>query len=211
MKVRKLRLFTVTACPTGRSIGTVLREVCSRLTELSCEIIYVELHPDLANRCRISTNPTTVLLDEREEELFRLQGFTDTDELIAAIRDANEGRLQEDHDCEVPCGGAAETYILYLYRGDSLVPYETEYSNPTAVKAPRITAIRLLLQVRAEGLRNPFPSSSVLTEVNFADRLGEVAIRTSETVSSDDRERMRLALVHTLAHFGIDEVMLRIV
>ncbi|WP_282570507.1 hypothetical protein [Paenibacillus sp. L3-i20] len=34
-----------------------------------------------------------------------------------------------------------------------------------AVKTPRITAIRLLLKERTEGLSNPFPPLSQLTEV----------------------------------------------
>lgn len=45
----KMLLCTVTACPLGRTMGTV-KEVCAELPQLEFEVIYTDLQHEITNR-----------------------------------------------------------------------------------------------------------------------------------------------------------------
>lgn len=79
------------------------------------------------------------------------------------------------------------------------------------VNSERITAIRMLLQARGEGLYNPFPAAAELAEISFSDQTAEVTIRGDLSDLSGEQESMRLALVRTLRHFHIRDVVLHLV
>ena len=85
-RAKKVLLFTVTACPMGRSTNTVMKEVCNALPQLYYEMVYADLQPDITNRYRVSKNPTTMILSGIDEELFGIEEFTETDDMISIIQ-----------------------------------------------------------------------------------------------------------------------------
>ncbi|WP_282940349.1 thioredoxin family protein [Paenibacillus sp. RC67] len=209
-KVNKIILFTLSACPTGRSMGTVLREVKEKVITIEFETIYVDIQTEITNEYRIKTNPTTLFLDHEGKELYRVEGFQETEHILELLEqlDSKEIKGSQSYEANVE---TVETYTVYLYNQDSLEAVEIQQANKTSVRAPRITAVQILLKVRKEGFENPFPASASLELVQFNGSFGEITIRmTREDEQQGDKEKMRLALVKTLNHFGIDDVKLTV-
>lgn len=207
--IRKILLFSVTACPMGRSMQTVVQEVGRQLNGIEHEVVYADVQHDPTNQYRITQNPTVVFLDEREKECYRVVGFIETQELIDLIRRVETGEVIQLES--VPNALASqEKYTVYLYDGAVPIPVETVYNNKTAVVTPRITAIRLLLETTAEGFINPFPPNSALMKVDFTDRVASVEIQVEEQVSSMETVKMEQTLLYTLRHFEIQTVDLRL-
>lgn len=207
--IRKIILFTVTACPMGRSMQTVVQEIGRQLNGIEHEVVYADVQHDPTNQYRITQNPTVVFLDERENEYYRVVGFIETQEMIDLIRRVETGDLIQEEIVPNAAPVAEEKYTVYLFEGAVPVPVETVFNNKTAVVTPRITAIRLLLKTAVEGLINPFPPNSVLTKVDFTDRIATVEIQVGEQVSSMKSGKMEQALLYTLRHFGIQSVVLQ--
>lgn len=206
-QVAKLMLFTLSACPLGRSIQTVLGEVLTVKKKLNYEAVYVDADPETTNRYRIKSNPTTLFLSDGELELYRFEGFKETAEVLAIIEQIEEGILASSENREEN-QQTEEVYTVYLYEGEQIVPIAVSYINLTSVKAPRITAIQQLLCVRRDGLENPFPEHASLEAVSFQKESGVVTLRSDEKVSASQAKRMRVLLSHTLAFYGVSEVAL---
>ncbi|WP_036745800.1 thioredoxin family protein [Paenibacillus sp. UNC451MF] len=210
MKVNKVVLFTLSACPTGRSMGTVLREVKERVSTIELETVYVDIQIEITNEYRIKTNPTTLFLDHDGKELYRVEGFQETELILGLIEQLNNEEITKGQSYEANAE-SMETYTVYLYNQDSIEAVEVQHPNKTSVRAPRITAVQVLLQARKEGLENPFPGSAALELVRFNGSFGEITIHmTREDEQQANKEKMRLALVNTLNHFGIDDVKLTV-
>lgn len=207
--LKSICLFTVTACPMGRSMGTVMKEAESELTDIEFQIIYVDAEPDQANQYQISTNPTTLYLSEEGRELYRLEGFYETEDILRTAEKVAEGSISTEPSVPVIQQGLAETYVVYLYLEDELVPVQTEYLNPTSVKSPRLTSIRQLLRTRTANLTNPFPRSAILEQAEFHGHLATISIRVDDADSAFDREPAAAALQKTLEVDGITEVNLK--
>lgn len=92
--VSKIMLFTLSACPMGRSMSDVLEEVQQTFPQIQFETVYVEIMADRANHYRIKKNPTTLFLDGQGNELYRMEAFAETDEIIAIIRKLNNGLMK---------------------------------------------------------------------------------------------------------------------
>ncbi|MFP3390406.1 hypothetical protein [Brevibacillus sp. SIMBA_040] len=206
-QVAKLMLFTLSACPLGRSIQTVLSEVLLVKKDVGYEIVYVDADHQTTNRYRIKANPTTLFLAENGQELFRFEGFKETAEILSLFEQVKEGALAPVADREEN-RQTEEVYTVYLYDAEQIVPVEVTYCNLTSVKAPRITAIQQLLQAERKGLENPFPAQTSLEAVSFQNQSGVVTLRSDEKVSASQAERMKVLLAHTLAIYGVSEVQL---
>ncbi len=157
--------FTLTACPMGRSMGEVLQDIRSSFPELETETVYVELDAKRTNDFRVKNNPTLLFLSTSGKELYRLEGFHETEEVKVIIRD-----IPAQDASRVTCEEntpSAEHKIIYLIRNNEPVPVQIEYQNLTTVKAPRITAVQLLLQTRLPGYENPLSESSSNTACSF--------------------------------------------
>lgn len=207
--VVKTLLFTLSACPLGRSMSSVLHEVKDRLEGIELQTVYVDVDTETTNQYRIKANPTTVFTDRSQQELYRFEGFKETEETIHLIEQINVGALG-NYMAPPENQTSVEAYTIYLYRGDQQVAVETEYVNKTSVKAPRITAIQQLLRTRIEGLENPFPPSSSLESVKFNQECGYVTVEVKDLNGHLDTEKMRTALMMTLAVFGITQVELKL-
>lgn len=207
--VHKMMLFTLSACPVGRSMGTVLQETVERHPEIAWDAVAVDIMTDVTNQYRIKQNPTTLFLDREGRELYRLEGFQETEQVLDAIRKINEGNLRSEAEYE-PNRESTEMYTIYLIKEGELVPVETRYINATSVRAPRITAIQLLLRTRPDGFVNPFPPSARLERVDFFEgKRGEIRIAADrEALDAGAESVMREALALTLSHFGIEETKL---
>lgn len=208
--VHKIALFTLAACPIGRSMGTVLQEIAALHPEIEQKRAYVEIETEDTNRYRVKTNPTTLFLSEDGQELYRLEGFKETSEIQDILEKLDRHELttppEHEENREV-----IEKYTVYLYKdkGHELVPLEVEYLNRTSVKAPRITATRLLVQAEAPGYKNPFPSGTTLELVQFKENQGQITLHFPEHIKARLAEglpKMTTALQKTLSHFGISEV-----
>ncbi|KKC47795.1 hypothetical protein CA600_05255 [Paenibacillus sp. VTT E-133280] len=208
LPVKKMMLFTLSACPLGRSMNNVLREVQICQDELSYEVVHVDVHPDLANHYRIKTNPTTLLVDASNQELYRFEGFKETEETLRIIGQVNNKSLRSSDDLPEN-QEITETYVIYLYQNGMAVPVETFYVNKTSIKAPRITAIGQLLNTRIDKYDNPFPPSSALEGVHFEQGIGEVTILVHPSEAELDQEKMKIVLEHTLAPYGIKSVNIK--
>lgn len=209
--VRKMLLFTFSACPRGRSMGKVLAETAERHPEIAWEAVAVDVMPDVTNRYRVKQNPTTLFLDRAGRELYRLEGFAETEEVIATIRKINAGVLRSGADYE-PNRESVERYTVYLFQQGKPVPVEMRHVNPTSVRAPRITAIKVLLGARPEGFVNPFPPSAELERVDFEGERGVIRIAAPrEELDPAAEEMMREALLLTLSPFGVREAELILV
>ena len=202
---KKIILFTLSACPMGRSMGTVLKEVAALFPELEFESVYVEIQVEEANHYRIKTNPTTVFVDKNGIELYRLEGFHETNIVKDVIEKINENKvkavpeLAENTETE-------EKYIIYLLKDRKFTPVEVVYNNKTSIKAPRITVINLLLQASKEGYNNPFPSGTTLELVQFKDTHGNITLKFENDVDQAALESMKEALQLTLSQYGIKQV-----
>jgi len=207
-RVKKVLLFTVTACPMGRSMNTVMKEVCNALPQLCYEVVYADLQPDITNRYRVSKNPT-MILSGIDEELFRIEEFTETDDMISIIQQTEAGKLATEKRDETS-GGSIEEYVVYLLKDGELTPVRVTYENKTSVKSPRITAIKCLLKGE-EGYVTPFPPASELLQVQFDGKVGEVFVRVTLPELQIDQEMMKEALLHTLSPYGVQQVGLHLV
>ena len=203
---KKIILFTLSACPMGRSMGTVLREVAALFPDLKIETVYVEIQVDEANQCRIKTNPTTLFVDEKGRELYRLEGFHETNLVIDTLDKIDQKKMDSTTEW-VENKETAEKYILYLLKNGKFSPVEVDYSNRTSIKAPRITAVTLLIQASIDGYSNPFPLGTTLELIQFRETTGIVTLK-SASVDPSRLERMKEALQLTLSQFGIKEVEL---
>lgn len=207
--VQKIWLFTVTACPTGRSMGAVMREAEIKLKEIDFRTLYVDAEPEPANAYHVAVNPTILFLDAQGEELYRLTGFHETDEIVNTAVRASHGERSSGTAPEPGVTGSTEAYTIYRIKEGSLVPVTVEYANPTAVKAPRLTAIRQLLTAEVPGYGNPFPGTPVLQLAEFKEEKAVIHIRTSpEEAGNLDPKLAETALLKTLEPFGIASVRL---
>lgn len=212
--VQNIWLFTVSACPTGRSMGAVMREAEMVLKEMVLKemdfrTVYVDAEPELANAYHVAVNPTVLFLDAQEEELYRLTGFHETDEIVNTAVRASHGERSAATEPDPGVTGSTETYTIYRIKDGSLVPVTVEYANPTAVKAPRLTAIRQLLTADVPGYGNPFPGTPVLQLAEFKEGKAVIHIRTSaEAARNLDQELAETSLQKTLEPFGIASVRL---
>lgn len=210
-RVKKIMLFTLSACPMGRSMGTVLSEIKNKFPVIEIETNYVEVMTDITNHYKIKENPTTLILDKQSNELYRVEGFIETDELIDTIDKINKSKLESSRKFESN-QETVETYTIYFYKNKDIVPLEMHYNNVTSVQAPRITVINLLINTKIDGYENPFPLSSKLEHVSFNQHRGDVVIHIDlEEVEKATMNKMKLALAKTLSHFGIKDVQLTIV
>ncbi|KLU65913.1 hypothetical protein DEAC_c19520 [Desulfosporosinus acididurans] len=201
---KKIILFTLNACPMGRSMGTVLHEVAALFPVIKVERVYVEIQVDEANQYRIKTNPTILFVDENGRELYRLEGFHETDIVIDTLEKINEQEI----DLMPELAGNEETvekYVLYLPKNGEFSPTEVNYKNRTSIKAPRITAVTLLIKASIEGFSNPFPQGTTLELIQFREMTGIVTLK-SENVEQSQFESMKEALRLTLSQFGIKDV-----
>lgn len=209
-RVDKIILFTLSACPTGRSMSTVLREVIKILDTIQFETVYVDIQTEITNRYRVKKNPTTLFLDKQGNELYRTEEFQETEQVMDFIRQINQKTLDVQLSYEEN-KESVENYTVYLFQNESVVPIELQYQNKTSVRAPRITAIQLLLKTKKEGYENPFPDSSVLELVNFKGNVVHIVINMkNEEEQQSDKDKMRLALIKTLSRFGVEYVELTI-
>lgn len=203
--VDKIILFTLTACPTGRSMGQVLTEIKKIYPELGTKTYYVEIHVKETNLFRIKQNPTILFLSKAGEELHRLEGFHETQEIQKQLDLLHQGQLvdqtQFSENVEV-----IEKYTVHLFKQNNMVPVEVEYRNQTAVKAPRITAIKLQLETRVEGLENPFSPDSTLELVQFEGEGGFIYLNGGSKVTSSELDKMKQMLLKTLGPYGIKEI-----
>lgn len=206
-RVEKLILFTLSACPMGRSMHTVLREVLSVRAELDFEIVYVDVDDQTTNRYRVKKNPTTLFLDHRDRELYRIEGFMETSELESLLGEIEAGKLRTAEP-QKENRESIETYTVYLYQNEHIVPVERKVVNLTSVKAPRIKAIQQLLSTRLEGMSNPFPSDASLEGVSFQNGAGVVTIRSKHQASEQEMKRMNALLEHTLSVYGVTQIHL---
>lgn len=199
--VKTLMLFTLSACPMGRSMNQVIEEFLTHKKELTYNIVFVDLDDKTTNHFRIKTNPTTLFLDQKGKELYRIEGFKETEELWDLFKQIENGSLrselpEENHE-------TIETYTLYFYKDDDIVPIQKPWINKTSVKAPRITAIQQLLRTRPNGLYNPFPLDATLDQVSFEKKSGVVTLRSKKKVSLEETKRMEVLLTRTLQPYGI--------
>ncbi|MCM3715884.1 thioredoxin family protein [Alkalihalobacillus oceani] len=206
MKVTNITLFTMSACPLGRTMRHVLEEVTTLLPELTFSIVFIDLEPELTNEARISNNPTTLFRDKNGKEVNRVEGFMETDEVIQLIK-------TKKNYTTLPSGAkrekSVESYTIYLLNGDALEAVDIDFTNPTPVKTPRITAINLLLEADLQPLINPFPDSATLELVEFEEDLARVyIIHEEKTISERNAYKMKRCLQQTLHSFGIEKVEL---
>lgn len=135
-KVNKIMLFTLSACPVGRSMGTVLNETRIHFPQVDIKTIYVEMEPDITNQYKIKKNVTTLFLDGQHQELYRLEGFVETAEMIKTIENINNGTILSSETYEQN-KGSMEFYTVYLYNDEEeIVPINMPYYNQTSVQAP---------------------------------------------------------------------------
>ncbi|KHF41184.1 thioredoxin family protein [Halalkalibacter okhensis] len=206
MKVTNLTLFTMSACPLGRTMRHVLEEVTTLLPEQTFSIVFIDQEPELTNEARISNNPTTLFRDKNRKEVNRVEGFMETDEVIQLIKTKKTYTT-------LPSGAkrekSVETYTIYLLNGDALEAVDIDFTNPTSVKTPRITAINLLLEADLQPLINPFPDSTTLELVSFEEDLARVYINHEEkTISEGTAYKMKRCLQQTLHSYGTKKVEL---
>ncbi|MEF2244643.1 hypothetical protein [Paenibacillus sp. IITD108] len=207
--VTALKLFTLSACPLGKSMGMVMNEVQGRYASLQIDTIYVELSAQEANDFRIKKNPTTLFLNDGGEELYRVEGFAETEVIIQHIDQLNEGVFMKSEKL-MKNEQTVETYTVYMLENNELAAVEQTYTNETSIAAPRIHAIFALLQARRDNMTNVFPAHSELVSVQFSDGKGRIEIRYANKSAAESSfyELRRMALLKTLHPFHVTEVEL---
>ncbi|MFD2170039.1 GerMN domain-containing protein [Tumebacillus lipolyticus] len=206
--VKLILLFTVTACPTGRNIGTVLREVVANHPEVALVTKYVEIDVEETNRYRIKQNPTVLFLDGNGQEICRLTGMQETEQVEAALQLVNSGNGNVQREQYEENQAKVESYTIYLYQHQELLPVQIEYDNQTGIGAPRITAVQLMLKAQRSGYENPFPQGTKLLHVHFPAGKGRIVLQTTHEVDVETEQRMHKALQATLSHFQVAEIEL---
>lgn len=193
-------------------MGTVLCETKNKFSEIGFDTIYVEIMTDITNHYKIKKNPTVLFLDEQSNELYRMEGFIETEKMIETIEKLNVNVLQSSEKYE-DNQEIIENYTIYLYKNKDLVPLEIQHNNITSVQAPRITAINVLIKAEIEGYENPFHLlSSKLEHVNFDQNRAYVIIYIhADEIDKSTRNKMECALTTTLSQFGIKGVKLTII
>ncbi|RXT07929.1 thioredoxin family protein [Ammoniphilus sp. CFH 90114] len=209
-KVMQVKLFTASACPMGRTMGTVIQEVKDCRPELSIDIYYIDIQVEEANVYRIKQNPTTLLLSEDGKELVRVEGFKETSEMLQLIEQSDSRGIHPSEPIEAN-RESQEKYVIYLYdEQGTLVPVEVVHRNLTSIKTPRITLLQLLLKSIVHHLHNPFPVSSSLELVQFNGDKGTITLRGASDTTEDERMKMKRAAEKSLETFGIKEVELEL-
>ncbi|UQZ33431.1 hypothetical protein C2I18_07590 [Paenibacillus sp. PK3_47] len=95
--IDKILLFTLSACPMGRSMKTVLEEWLASENEygITFDVIYVDVDPETTNRYRIKVNPTTIFLDGDSMELYRIEGFKEIEDVRRLTNQLKKGLLSK--------------------------------------------------------------------------------------------------------------------
>jgi hypothetical protein len=202
---KKIVFFTLRACPIGRSMGTVLKEVADLFPELKFETVYVEVQVEEANQYRVKTNPTVLFVDESGKELHRLEGFHETNIVKEVMEKINQGEIEVTQELSENTK-IEEKYVIYLLKNGEFSQVEVVYNNLTSIKAPRITAITLLLQASIDGYSNPFPAGTTLELVKFKDTHGIITLKMSKDVDQAKLQLMKEALQLTLSQYGIEQL-----
>ncbi len=207
LNISNIKLFTLSACPLGRTMHTVITEILNQVDGIEFEIVFVDIDTDQTNKYRVKSNPTTLFLDGKGHELYRIVGFKETNEVNAIIEDIEAGSLKSyevyDENTE-----SQENYTLYLFKEGELISYPITYVNQTSVKAPRITVIKQLMETRPKGYGNPFPLSASLDSIEFKGKEAQITISSTESVSEHALQRMKMTLLRTLSHYDITHVSL---
>lgn len=140
----------------------------------------------------------------------RIEGFLETEKVLEYVQEL-ERHPAPKTVCYEENTAIKETYTIYLLREGRLQSVQIQYENLTSVKAPRITAIKLLLSAKVYGYTNPFPESCELELVNFNGPVGRVVItmKRAEEAGSDI-SLMQSSLIHTLRGFGVDDIVLEL-
>ncbi|KGA96711.1 hypothetical protein BALCAV_0214530 [Alkalihalobacillus alcalophilus ATCC 27647 = CGMCC 1.3604] len=86
MKITSFTLFTMSACPLGRTMRHVLGEVTTLLPELTFSIVFIDQEPEVTNEAGINNNPTTLFRDKNGKEVYRIEEFKETDEVIQLLK-----------------------------------------------------------------------------------------------------------------------------
>ncbi|WP_200758927.1 thioredoxin family protein [Effusibacillus dendaii] len=207
--MNKLILFTFSACPTGRSMGTVLRELALSHPQIKVETKYIDVMIEETNLFRIKENPTTLFINDKGHELYRVEGFKETNEMTQIIDRINSGEIFLQTQYEEN-STTIEKYEIFLYQNQELVPCEVSYENKSSVKAPRITAIQQLIKANLEGFYNPFPPGTRLELIEFHGSLARVFLKIPEQVKDLNESLMKEALRKTLQKFGVSDVELEL-
>ena len=164
--VDKIILFTLAACPTGRNMGTILREVGEKYPSIKLKTVYVEIDIEMTNHYRIKTNPTLLFLNREDKELFRLEGFHETEEINDIIREINQNKRSSTQTRE-PNKGTTENYTIFLLKSGKPTAVKVQHYNETSIKAPRITIINILLNADINGYENRSQYRQHKTNGNF--------------------------------------------
>jgi hypothetical protein len=186
-------------------MGTVLKEVAALFPKLKFETVYVEVQVEEANHYRVKTNPTVLFTDENDKEIYRLEGFHETNIVKEVIEKINQGEIKVTQEL-VENNEIDEKYIIYLLRDGKFSKVEVIYNNRTSIKAPRITAITLLTQASKAGYSNPFPAETTLDLVQFQNNHGTITLKMAKDVNETEQELMKEALQLTLSQYGIEQV-----
>ena len=205
MPINRILLFTLSACPMGRSMRNVLEELKKDFPNLMLQTYFIDVDIDQTNQFRIKKNPTTLFVGEDDQELHRLEEFKEKEEIINIVDQINS-QVQKSIELFEENQETIEKYTIYLFDKDSLIPVEMTYRNMTSVKSPRITVINLLLKGNLEGFQNPFPLDTQLELVQFNGNKGNITMKFTKEVKEQDMIKMKLALKRTLSPFGISEV-----
>lgn len=208
MNLKKIILFTMSACPMGRTMKHVLEEVTKRDSSLEFLIVYIDIEPETTNKYSIQSNPTTLFLAEDDKETGRIIGFKEVDEVLQVIDGAVETVVEWNyHQLEHTKEKQVENYTIYLYKGDRLESVDVDYQNPTSVKTPRITALNLLLKRNVAGYTTPFLPNTELNLVEFSEGLARVYLHMDDLdKEKQNAEKMKNSILKTLSPFGINEV-----
>lgn len=186
-------------------MGTVLKEVADLFPNLKFETVYVEVQVEEANHYKVKINPTIIFADENDNEIYRLEGFHETNMVKEVIEKIDNGEIKltqelgENNEID-------EMYEIYLLRDGIFSKVDVVYNNRTSIKAPRITAINELIKASQEGYINPFSLGTTLELVQFQNNQGIITLNLTKDVNKDELELMKEALQLTLAKYGIENI-----
>ncbi|CAM3792377.1 hypothetical protein [Marinicrinis lubricantis] len=93
-QIKKIMLFTLSACPLGRSMGTVLREVIRIFEKIELETVFIDVQTEMTNFYRVKKNPTTIFIDDSGNEKYRVQEFLETEHVINLLEQINQGESE---------------------------------------------------------------------------------------------------------------------
>lgn len=211
--VSQIAVFTLQGCGSCTEAMDVIQNF--QEGESGYEISYydISMDEDEVNRLGVTEHPTVLFLNEEGQELDRIEKTVESEALQQKLKQIASGTaIPVTRQVEIE---KVSSTLITLYVTDSasgkLVAVNQYTNQQTAVKYPKINALRLLFSIRDQlpgELESPIPESVSFVEIRseVEDTIVELSESFAAIADSEEGRRTQEAIALTLGTFQVEQI-----